>query len=227
MNKLPILACKKLGKTFGSGNLQVNVLQNLDFQVYPGEQVAIIGASGTGKSTLLHLLGGLDTPTSGQVMILGKNWQTLSEPERCQLRNQQLGFVYQFHHLLPEFSVLENVSMPLLIANEKPAVAQQKARIILEKVGLTNRLEHRLGELSGGERQRTAIARALVTRPLCVLADELTGNLDPKTAHRIYDIILELNHELGTSFVVVTHDERLAAKMHRVVELINGRLIQR
>jgi lipoprotein-releasing system ATP-binding protein len=227
MNKAvqpPVLACYELNKTFQDGILRVEVLKSINLEIQASERVAIIGSSGSGKSTLLHLLGGLDRPSSGEICVSGKKIQNLSESQLSILRNRTLGFVYQFHHLLPEFTVLENVCIPLLLRNMLPEAAKEKAFSMLEKVGIRHREQHKLGELSGGERQRTAIARALVTDPVCVLADEPTGNLDHKNADRIYELMLELNRTLKTSFLIVTHDLRLTTHMDRTLELVDGYL---
>jgi lipoprotein-releasing system ATP-binding protein len=219
-----VIRAEALAKTYAEGKLRTPVFDGLDLAVHAGETVAILGASGAGKSTLLHLLGGLDTPTAGEVFVAGQKMSALSDAARGQLRNRALGFVYQFHHLLPEFTAVENVMLPVLLNGTAVADAAQKAKALLESVGLGHRLDHKPGELSGGERQRAAVARALVNRPACVLGDEPTGNLDEKTAEKVFGMMLELNRAQRTSLVLVTHDRSLARRLDRVLELHEGRL---
>ena len=219
-----VIHCEGLGKTYAEGSLRTPVFNGLDLSVRTGETVAILGASGAGKSTLLHLLGGLDTPTSGEVYVAGQKMSGLSDAARGALRNRALGFVYQFHHLLPEFTALENVMLPVLLGGSEVSDASKRAQALLESVGLGHRLAHKPGELSGGERQRAAVARALVNRPACVLGDEPTGNLDEKTASTVFELMLALNRDQRTSLVLVTHDRRLARRLDRVMELHEGRL---
>lgn len=218
------IRAEQLGKTYAEGKLRTPVFDGLDLSVRIGETVAIIGASGAGKSTLLHLFGGLDTPTAGEVYVAGQKMSDLSDAARGQLRNRALGFVYQFHHLLPEFTALENVMLPVLVGGASVDEASQRGTALLEKVGLGHRLGHKPGELSGGERQRAAVARALVNRPACVLGDEPTGNLDDRTAGGVFELMLELNRDQKTSLVLVTHDRRLARQLDRVLELHEGKL---
>lgn len=224
MNNM-VVKCSGLSKSYDDGVSKIDVLREVDLQVNAAEMVAIVGSSGSGKSTLLHLLGGLDKPTAGQVSIAGRDIFELGEVEKCRLRNQYLGFVYQFHHLLPEFTALENVCMPLLIGRAEPAEAKSKAEHLLELVGLKDRLQHKIGELSGGERQRVAIARALVANPLCVLADEPTGNLDPRNAEKVLELFFDLQKKYQTSVIIVTHDMGIAKKAQRAMRLEDGRLV--
>ncbi|WP_107689006.1 lipoprotein-releasing ABC transporter ATP-binding protein LolD [Neisseria wadsworthii] len=222
-----VLSCQNVSKSYNDGALRVQVLQGLNFQVREDQSVSIIGASGSGKSTLLHILGGLDMPSSGKVELMGNDLNALNQKQLGNLRNQYLGFVYQFHHLLPEFSALENVMMPLLIGKTPKVEAENQAAAMLERVGLKARMQHRPSELSGGERQRAAIARALVTRPKCLLADEPTGNLDRKNAQNVLDMMIDLKRELGTSLVVVTHDDELAGRFDQVMMMQEGTLIHK
>ncbi|STX28314.1 outer membrane-specific lipoprotein transporter subunit; ATP-binding component of ABC superfamily [Legionella beliardensis] len=217
-----ILNCVNLSKTYHDGVNKVEVLKKVNLTINQGDRLAIIGPSGSGKSTLLHLLGGLDNPTSGQILMQDIAWQELSEKQRCKLRNKQLGFIYQFHHLLPEFTAVENVAMSLLLGNAAIPNAREQATAILNDVGLDHRLDHKPAQLSGGERQRVAIARALVHKPFCVLADEPTGNLDQATASKVFELMLSLNKNLNTALVIVTHDQQLAAKMDKILTIKDG-----
>lgn len=219
-----VLSAEGLCKQFCEADMRVDVLTHVNLSIQAGERCAIIGASGSGKSTLLHLLGGLDTPSSGKVRLLGHDYSVLNEAERGRLRNRHLGFVYQFHHLLPEFTVLDNVAMPLYVARQSVKQAQAQAKAMLDAVGLSHRLEHKPGELSGGERQRTAIARALIMQPDCLLADEPTGNLDSATAEKIYDLLIELQQRNNMALLIVTHDEQLAGRMDRILHMKDGQL---
>lgn len=222
-----VLRASHIAKVYEEGDLKTDVLADVSFTLKRGETLAIVGASGSGKSTLLHIIGGLDTLTRGEVEVEGKNLSRLSDADRGRVRNRSMGFIYQFHHLLPEFTALENVCMPLLIRGVAIAEAERQASELLGRVGLSNRLSHKPAELSGGERQRCAVARALVTRPAVVLGDEPTGNLDEGNAAQVYDLMLELNREIGTSFILVTHDSRLAQRMDRTLELHNGMLLDK
>ena len=221
-----VISCRDLSKTFTIGEEDVPVLKGINLEVRRGERLAIVGASGSGKSTLLHLLGGLDNASSGSVQIFGQEMQQMNETQRGELRNRALGFVYQFHHLLPEFTALENVMLPVLLNGTSVPEASTRAQALLESVGLGHRLRHKPGELSGGERQRAAVARALVNRPACMLGDEPTGNLDEKTAGTVFELMLALNREHHTALVLVTHDRRLARRLDRVLELHEGKLRQ-
>ena len=223
----PVLQCTALKKVYHEYRHSIEVLNAVDLTVKQGDNIAIVGASGSGKSTFLHLLGGLDRPTSGQIFINGIDWQTVSENKRCVLRNENLGFVYQFHHLLPEFTALENVAMPLLLAQHSISAARDQAKDMLDKVGLASRAYHKPAQLSGGERQRVAIARALVHRPKCVLADEPTGNLDRDTAAVVFDLMLSLNQALNTTLIIVTHDEEFAKKMDKIMTLKHANLVRK
>jgi len=225
MNNI-VIECVGLSKAYKENSSQIEVLRQINLQVNKSEMIAIVGASGSGKSTLLHLLAGLDKPSAGKVAIAGKEIVNLSEQEKCRLRNQSLGFIYQFHHLLPEFTALENVCMPLLIGDASPDVASSRAEHLLDLVGLKNRLQHKIGELSGGERQRVAIARALIANPLCVLADEPTGNLDPRNAAKVLELFFELQKTSMTSVVMVTHDMTIAKRAQRVFSLEDGKLVE-
>ncbi len=222
----PILEASKVQRSFREGGTTLEVLRGVELTIAAGERMAIVGASGSGKTTLLQIIGGLDQPTSGSVRIRGRDIHALSEAERCVLRNEALGFVYQFHHLLPEFTALENVAMPLLVRRVPVAAARAQAEALLGSVGLAGRLRHKPHQLSGGERQRAAVARALVTRPSLVLADEPTGNLDGANAQQVFDLMLQLNRELGTALVIVTHDLRIAARMDRTLTLTSGILVE-
>ncbi len=220
-----VISCRNLYKSYFQGKLEVPVLHGVNLTLNEGEMISIVGASGSGKSTLLHLLGGLDAPSKGEILLMGQDITRISEEKRCQLRNRSLGFIYQFHHLLPEFSAQENVAMPLLIRRMNRREAMERAAEMLQHVGLSHRLIHTPGELSGGERQRAAVARALVTQPACVLADEPTGNLDRHTAEGVFNSMLELNRKVNASLIIVTHDAQLANQAERVLQLIDGVLV--
>lgn len=220
----PIIQCHQLSKSYRDGKTSVDVLDAVDFSIYPGDRISIVGPSGSGKSTLLHLLGGLDIPTKGQVCINGLDWRSMNERTRCTTRNKNLGFVYQFHHLLPEFTALENVALPLLLAGKSVAIAENQANEMLGEVGLSHRTLHKPGQMSGGERQRVAIARALINKPLCLFADEPTGNLDQATAAKVFELMLNLNKQLQTALVIVTHDLQLAHQMDKSIVLHEGKL---
>jgi lipoprotein-releasing system ATP-binding protein len=222
MNEKIIIRCHNVSKRFKEGKLDVEVLKGVNLSVVAGEKIAIVGSSGSGKSTLLHILGGLDLTTEGSVTVLGNDIASLSDADRGILRNRSIGFIYQFHHLLPEFTALENVAMPLLIRGIAVKIAREQAQTMLDKVGLLTRIDHKPAQLSGGERQRAAIARALVTRPKVIMADEPTGNLDQRTAFKIFELMQELNDELQTAFVIVTHDLLLAKKMDKTYQLVDG-----
>ncbi|BBP45860.1 lipoprotein-releasing system ATP-binding protein LolD [Thiosulfatimonas sediminis] len=226
-NRQRVLCAQNLSKTYQEGDIETQVFKKIDFELLAGEKLAIVGASGSGKSTLLHLLAGLDKPTSGQVQLLDADFSNLNESKRGKLRNTHMGFVYQFHHLLPEFSALDNVTMPLRIRRSNLAQAEERATQLLQRVGLGHRLKHKPSELSGGERQRVALARALITEPACILADEPTGNLDQHSAEQVFELLLELNQELNTALLIVTHDLRLAARMDRQLHLIDGCLVDK
>ncbi|SFK18857.1 lipoprotein-releasing ABC transporter ATP-binding protein LolD [Methylophaga sulfidovorans] len=222
MTNQAVLSASQLSKSFTDGQLKTDVLNNINLTVNRSDRIAIVGSSGSGKSTLLHILGGLDSPTEGQVLVQGNDIHAMKNKAASRLRNQHLGFVYQFHHLLPEFTAVENVAMPLVIGGMPPSLAQEQATALLDKVGLSHRFQHKPSELSGGERQRAALARALITEPACLLADEPTGNLDHRTAQGIFELILKLNEDFGTALVIVTHDTGLAAKMDQQLTLIDG-----
>lgn len=224
-NNFPILEAKNLFRTFNEGALATKVLQDINLQLFAREKMAIVGASGSGKSTLLHLLAGLDTPSSGEILLAGKSFSKLSEAKRGKLRNQHMGFVYQFHYLLDELNAVENVMLPLRIARQNASLAQKEAEELLHQVGLGHRLYHKPAELSGGERQRVAIARALITRPGCILADEPTGNLDSKSAEQVFELMLNLNQQFDTALLVVTHDQQLAKQIGKTISLVDGKIV--